>query len=76
VARLRLRCDKPTARLGKSLLHPQSGESAKDALDIGRRKYLNAETTVVESDAHRGDRRFRFLMTNILLLPTIESLLA
>jgi len=62
VARLQLRLDEPTARLGKSLLHPQTGESAEDALDIGCRKYLNAEAAVVESNAHRADRHFRLLV--------------
>jgi len=62
VAGLGLICDEPTTRLGKLLLHLQSGESAEDALDIGRRKCLNAETTIIESDAHRADRHFRFLM--------------
>src|SRR6266478_7994327 len=62
VARLRFRRYEPTARLGKSLLHPQSGKSAEDALDIGCRKGLNAEAAVVESDAHRADRHFRLLV--------------
>src|SRR5215470_10589734 len=62
VACLRLRRDEPTARLGKFSLHTQPGERAQDALDIRCRKCLNAETTVVESDAHCGDGHFRFLV--------------
>src|SRR6266478_5078082 len=62
VARLRFRRYELTARLGKSLLHPQSGESAEDALDIGCWKCLNAEAAVVESDAHRADSDFRLLV--------------
>src|SRR5713101_8594887 len=62
VAQFRLRLNEPTARLGKSLLHPQSGESTEDALDIGWRECLNAEAAEVESDAHRADRHFRLLV--------------
>ena len=46
IARLRLRCDEPTARIGKLSLHTQPGERDQDALDIRCRKCLNAEATV------------------------------
>src|SRR5215468_9284439 len=62
VAGFRLRRDEPTARLGKLLFHLQSGETAQDEVDIGGRKCLNAEAAVVESDAHRADGHFRFLV--------------
>ena len=62
MARLRLLRDEPTARIGKSLLHAQSRESAEDALYIGGRKCLDAEAAVIESDAHRADRRFWLLV--------------
>ena len=62
MAILRLRSDEPTARLGKLLLHPQSGEGTEDALDVGWRECLNAEAAEIESDAHRADRHLRFLV--------------
>jgi hypothetical protein len=55
VAHLWLRRDELAARLDKSLLHPQSGESIEYVLDIGCWQQLDAKTTVIESDAHRAE---------------------
>jgi len=59
VARFRPRRDKPTARLGKSLFHLQSGESAEDALDIGCRKCLNTEAASTTKYIKRQLRKWQ-----------------
>src|SRR5262245_14681381 len=62
MARLRFFGDEATARIGKSLLHLQAWEGAKDAFEIARRKRLNAETPVVETDPHRAHSHLRLLV--------------
>src|SRR5262249_20926430 len=62
VTRLRSFGNEPTARVGESLLHLQPWKSAEDAFEITRRKRLNAETTVVETDPHCAHRHFGFFV--------------